>query len=141
MHICYFIFSVTSYFHQKSCFWRGGPEIIFRSFWNFNTWARNFKNTGKYDSSLRCCWALFTAWALILAAFYFLQSWVLKKRFNILFGGFSWKEWAHSWDFMRARLNIEHYSPIKPTKVGFIFIGPKLSRRSCSCQSRDKSCC
>ena len=30
---------------------------------------------------------------------------------------------------MRARLNIEPYSPLKPTKVGFIFIGPNsLSR-------------
>ena len=28
------------------------------------------------------------------------------------------------WVFMRTRLNIEHYSPLKPTKVGFIFIGP-----------------
>ena len=26
--------------------------------------------------------------------------------------------------FMRKRLNIEPYSPIKPTKVDFIFIGP-----------------
>ena len=26
--------------------------------------------------------------------------------------------------FMRTRLNIEPYSPLKPTKVGFIFIGP-----------------
>ena len=31
--------------------------------------------------------------------------------------------------FMRIRLNIEPYSPLKPTKVGFIFIGPNsLSR-------------
>ena len=31
--------------------------------------------------------------------------------------------------FMRRRLNIEPYSPLKPTKVGFIFIGPNsLSR-------------
>ena len=31
--------------------------------------------------------------------------------------------------FMRTRLNIEPYSPLKPTKVGFIFIGPNsLSR-------------
>ena len=31
--------------------------------------------------------------------------------------------------FMRARLNIEPYSPLKPTKVGFILIGPNsLSR-------------
>ena len=31
--------------------------------------------------------------------------------------------------FRRTRLNIEPYSPLKPTKVGFIFIGPNsLSR-------------
>ena len=31
--------------------------------------------------------------------------------------------------FMRTRLNIEPYSPLKPTKVGFIYIGPNsLSR-------------
>ena len=31
--------------------------------------------------------------------------------------------------FMKIRLNIEPYSPLKPTKVGFIFIGPNsLSR-------------
>jgi len=28
------------------------------------------------------------------------------------------------WVFLRARLNIEPYSLLKPTKVGFIFIGP-----------------
>ena len=26
--------------------------------------------------------------------------------------------------FMKTLLNIEPYSPLKPTKVGFIFIGP-----------------
>ena len=26
--------------------------------------------------------------------------------------------------FMRTRRNIEPYSPLNPTKVGFIFIGP-----------------
>ena len=31
--------------------------------------------------------------------------------------------------FLRTRLDIEPYSPLKPTKVGFIFIGPNsLSR-------------
>ena len=31
--------------------------------------------------------------------------------------------------FMRTRLNIEPYSPLKPTKVGIIFLGPNsLSR-------------
>ena len=28
------------------------------------------------------------------------------------------------WGFMKARLNIAPYSPLKPTNVGFIFIGP-----------------
>ena len=33
------------------------------------------------------------------------------------------------WVFMRTRRNIESYSPLKPIKVGFIFIGPNsLSR-------------
>ena len=31
--------------------------------------------------------------------------------------------------FIRTRLNIEPYSPLKPTKVGFILVGPNsLSR-------------
>ena len=30
-------------------------------------------------------------------------------------------------DFMRTRLNIEPYSSLKSTKVGFIFIGPNSS--------------
>ena len=33
------------------------------------------------------------------------------------------------WVLMRTILNIEPYSPLKPTKVGFFFIGPNsLSR-------------
>ena len=31
------------------------------------------------------------------------------------------------WVLMRKRLNIEPYSPLKPTHVGFIFIGPTNS--------------
>ena len=31
--------------------------------------------------------------------------------------------------FLRTRLNIEPYSPLKPTKVGFIFIGPSSFSR------------
>ena len=31
---------------------------------------------------------------------------------------------------MRTRLNIEPYSPLKPTKVGFIFIGPDSFSRA-----------
>ena len=40
-------------------------------------------------------------------------------------------------------LNIDPYSPLKPTKVGFIFIGPNFvsqAIRSHSCQSRNTSC-
>ena len=32
--------------------------------------------------------------------------------------------------FMRTRFNIEPYSPLKPTKVGYIFIGPYCSSRA-----------
>ena len=28
------------------------------------------------------------------------------------------------WVLMKTRLNIVPYSPLKPTKVGFIFLGP-----------------
>ena len=31
--------------------------------------------------------------------------------------------------FIRIRLNIEPYSPLKPTKVGFIFFGPNSVSR------------
>ena len=31
---------------------------------------------------------------------------------------------------MRTRPNIEPYSPLKPTKAGFIFIGPNLLSRT-----------
>jgi len=31
--------------------------------------------------------------------------------------------------FMRTILNIKSYSPLKPTKVGFIFIGPNFLSR------------
>ena len=34
------------------------------------------------------------------------------------------------WVLMRTRLNIEPYSPLKPTKVGFIFIGPNFLSRA-----------
>jgi len=36
---------------------------------------------------------------------------------------FNYLNLAHS-GFMRTKLNIESYSPLKPTQVGFIFIGP-----------------
>ena len=34
------------------------------------------------------------------------------------------------WVFIRTRLNIETYSLLKPTKVGFIFIGPNSLNRA-----------
>ena len=34
------------------------------------------------------------------------------------------------WVFKRTNLNIESYSPLKPTKDGFIFIGPNSLNRA-----------
>ena len=34
------------------------------------------------------------------------------------------------WVLMRTKLNIEPCSPLKPTKVGFIFIGPNSQSRA-----------
>ena len=52
----------------------------------------------------------------------------LLNRFDIVFGGFSWFELADSRDLIKIRLNNETNSPqcTKPTKVGFIFIGPNF---------------
>ena len=62
----------------------------------------------------------------IPAAFYFPQSWVQKtglwRIFMVGIGAFR--------VFMRTKHNIEPYSPVKPTKVGFIFIGPKIVQLS-----------
>ena len=95
---------------------------------NFNlTIACDLKNSGNYSSGLSCPWALFTAWA-----FGFKQHLILsyfKNRFNILFGIFIVGIGAFR-VLMRTRLNIEPYSPLKPTKVGFIFIGPNSVNRA-----------
>ena len=48
----------------------------------------------------------------------------LFLKFKIVFGEFSWLELADSRELIRKRLNIESNSLLKPTKVGFIFIGP-----------------
>ena len=42
--------------------------------------------------------------------------------------------------FMRTRRNIEPYSPLKPIKVGFIFIGLNSLSRAEYLASRDTSC-
>ena len=34
------------------------------------------------------------------------------------------------WVLMKTRLNIEPYSPLKPTKIGFIFIRPNFLSRA-----------
>ena len=86
----------------------------------------DLKNSGKYGSGR---WALFTACAF-------------KFKLHRIFHGVEFKNpiWYSIWwifvvgigafrVFNRTRLNIEPYSPLKPTKVGFIFIGPNsLSR-------------
>ena len=69
-----------------------------------NSYSRDLKISGKYGSGLSCRWALY-----------------FWRIFMVGFGAFR--------VFMRTRLNIEPYSPLKPTKGGFIFIGPNsLSR-------------
>ena len=47
------------------------------------------KKSGKYDSGLSCCWALFTARAFGFKLHLIFNRVEFKKRF-ILFGGFSW---------------------------------------------------
>jgi len=34
------------------------------------------------------------------------------------------------WVLIRTRLNIQPYSPLKPTKIGFIFIGSNSSSQA-----------
>jgi len=80
--------------------------------------SRDLKNSGKYGSGLSRRWALFTAWAFGFKRHLILHRVQFKIRFNILFGGFHGRN-----------RHIESYSPLKPTKVSFIFIGPNsLSR-------------
>ena len=98
--------------------------------------VRDLKNSGKYSLGLTSKLSLGLIYGLsfrIQAASYFPQSWVQKTGlifYLVRIDAFR--------VFMRTRLNIEPYSPLKPTKVGFIFL--KSSRRSCSCQSCDTSC-
>ena len=87
--------------------------------------SRRFKKLGKirlrsklslgliYDLSFR-----------IQAASYFSQSWVQKTGLIFYLADFHGRNWCIL-GFMRIRLNIEPYSQLKPTEVGFdlIFIG------------------
>ena len=76
---------------------------------------------GKYDSGLSCRWALFTAWAFgfkLPLIFHRVEIW---RIFMVGIGTFR--------VLIKTRLNMDPYSSLKPTKVGFIFIGPNsLSR-------------
>ena len=81
---------------------------------------------GKYGPGLSCRWALFTARAFGFKPPHLIFHRVeLKKRFDIIFSGFD-----AFCVFMRTILNIEPYSPLKPTKVGFILIVPNSFSRA-----------
>ena len=66
----------------------------------------------------------------IQAASYFTRSWFLKTGLILYLADFHGRIGIGAFQvFMRTKLNIEPYSPLKPTKVGFIFNGPNsLSR-------------
>ena len=76
---------------------------------------------GKYDSGLSCRWALFTAWAFgfkLPLIFHRVEIW---RIFMVGIGTFR--------VLIKTRLNMDPYSSLKPTKVGFIFISSNsLSR-------------
>ena len=80
---------------------------------------------------ISCRWALFTTWDFkIQAASYFPMSWIKKKNRLIFYLA---KFYVWNWRilvFMRTRFNIDPYSPLKPTKVGFIFIESKIFQLS-----------
>ena len=85
------------------------------------------KKFGKIQfSSLSCRWALFTAWRS--AASYFPKSWVKKTGFIFFLVDFHGRNWRILGFYENK---IQHWAlfSLKPTKVGFIFIGPNsLSR-------------
>ena len=82
--------------------------------------ARDLKNMRKYSSGLSCRWALFTTWALGFKLHLIFHRVELKKKpvwysiWRILMVGIGAIR-----GFLRTRLNIEPYSPLKPTKVVF----------------------
>ena len=101
--------------------WTGRANILFGN--SQDPRARDLKNSRKYGSGLSCRWALFTAWAFkIQAASYFPQSWVQKNSLIFYLAKFL--------VFMRTRFNIDPYSPLKPTKVSFIFTESKIFQLS-----------
>ena len=64
----------------------------------------------------------------IKAASFFPQSWIQKTGLIFYLADFHGRHWSIP-VFLRTRRNIEPYSPLKPIKVGFIFIRPNsLSR-------------
>ena len=81
----------------------------------------------------------------IQAASYFPQSWVQKTGLIFYLADFYARNWRIP-GFIRTRLNIEPYSTLKPTKVGFLIYFHwasllKSSRRFWSCQSCDTIAC
>ena len=77
--------------------------------------------------------AIYTVFTKKLWRWSSIQNAFLSSRLKKYGSGLSWRwalltAWAFGF-FLRTRFNIEHYSQLKPTKVGFIFTGPNsLSR-------------
>jgi len=91
--------------------------------------SSRFKNSGKYGSGLSCRLTLFTAWAFGFKLHLIFHRVEWKKNSLILYlADFHGRNWRIP-SCMRTRRNIEPYSPLKPTKLSFVFIGPNsLSR-------------
>ena len=89
---------------------------------DFAFWARDLKQSGKYGSKLSLG-LIFGLSFRIQSAFYFPQSWVQKTGLIFYLADFHGRNWRIL-GFSENKLNIEPYSPLKLTEVGFIFIGP-----------------
>ena len=79
---------------------------------NFFSEPANKKKSRKYDSGLSCRWTLSRLELSDSGCILFYTELSSKTGF----GGFR--------VFMITRLDIEPYFSLKPTKAGFIFIGP-----------------
>ena len=102
-----------------------------------------FKNSRNNGSGASCRWTLFTAWALEFKLHLIFHRGEFKNRFNILFDRCSWSNWRIS-SFYENKTKHWALFSTKTNQGQFYFHWAehlKSSRRSCSCQSRDTSCC
>ena len=97
----------------------------------------DLKNSKKYGSGLSCRWALFAASAFGFKMHLIFHRAEFKKPIKYSIWRIFIVGICAIRVLMRTRLNVKPNSPLKPTKVGFIFMS---SRKSCSSQSRDTSC-